>query len=389
MPCCLCIPIVCSQDRDVSESIQLLHLESLMIANKDSSTPSNRTVERISIKLIRMDGGTQPRARLDDETVDTYVQNLREGAIYPPVTLFYDGTEYWLADGFHRVVSNQKIGNASIDAEIISGTRRDAVLFSVGANATHGLRRSNADKRRAVETLLMDEEWQGWSDRVISSRCSVSHTFVSQVRQDLFPNQTAGAESKPKERIAQRGGTTYVVKTQNIGQGKKNVSKGSKRQRKKEDPKPLPVGSIVIPQAVKQGEVWQLGDRHLIFCGQESSLKFQDLLPEEITLLLNFPTTPESWLPTIPRQVKSALSFYTPYGEDLHLETIRGLVSTSISGTTDADDAIVITGLPDPSLFLLIEDMECHCYCAEPSQQLCSDALTAWAITRTPSKRMN
>lgn len=39
---------------------------------------------------------------------------------------------------------------------------REAILFIVGANASHGLRRTNADKRRTVERLLADEEWRGW-----------------------------------------------------------------------------------------------------------------------------------------------------------------------------------------------------------------------------------
>ena len=38
-------------------------------------------------------------------------------------------------------------------------------LHSVGANATHGLRRSNADKRRAVVLLLEDEEWSSGQTR--------------------------------------------------------------------------------------------------------------------------------------------------------------------------------------------------------------------------------
>lgn len=32
--------------------------------------------------------------------------------------------------------------------EVLRGTKRDAILYSVGANSTHGLRRTNADKRR-------------------------------------------------------------------------------------------------------------------------------------------------------------------------------------------------------------------------------------------------
>jgi len=51
-----------------------------------------------------------------------------------------------------------------LEINIINGTQRDAILHSVGANATHGLRRSNQDKRKAVVTLLEDNEWCQWSD---------------------------------------------------------------------------------------------------------------------------------------------------------------------------------------------------------------------------------
>jgi hypothetical protein len=57
----------------------------------------------------------------------------------------------------------------------------DAVLFSVGANATHGLRRSNEDKRRAVKTLLAVAEWAAWPQVKIAEACGVSREFVSRV----------------------------------------------------------------------------------------------------------------------------------------------------------------------------------------------------------------
>ena len=90
------------------------------------------------------------------------------GADFRAHSVFYDGQAYWLADGFHRVRAAQEAGLAGINADVRQGTRRDAVLFSAGANAVHGLRRSNADKRRAVETLLNDEEWRAWSDNEIA-----------------------------------------------------------------------------------------------------------------------------------------------------------------------------------------------------------------------------
>lgn len=48
-----------------------------------------------------------------------------------------------------------------------------------------GERRTNADKRKAVLTLLNDEEWGKWSDREIGRRCCVCHPFVGNVRSSL------------------------------------------------------------------------------------------------------------------------------------------------------------------------------------------------------------
>jgi len=76
----------------------------------------------------------------------------------PPITVFFDRTDHWLADGFHRFFGPQKVGRESILAEIHNGTRRDAILYACGANNEHGLRRTNADKRKAITLLLQDED---------------------------------------------------------------------------------------------------------------------------------------------------------------------------------------------------------------------------------------
>jgi hypothetical protein len=72
-----------------------------------------------------------------------------------------------------------------MEVEVRSGCRRDAVLFGVGANQDHGLQRTNADKRKAFEILLGDEEWQAWSDREIARRVGVGHPLVASVRAEF------------------------------------------------------------------------------------------------------------------------------------------------------------------------------------------------------------
>jgi hypothetical protein len=139
-------------------------------------------MKNISISKIRIDGGTQNRVQLNEETVAEYSDAITDGAKFPPVTVFFDGSDYWLADGFHRYHAHRKIGALDIDSDVREGTKRDAILHSVGVNASHGLRRTNADKRKAVETLLSDEEWASWSDNQVAKCCQVSQPFVSKIR---------------------------------------------------------------------------------------------------------------------------------------------------------------------------------------------------------------
>ncbi len=139
---------------------------------------------------IKVDGGTQMRAQLDAATVAEYADTMTASGwgAFPPIIAYYDGSDYWLADGFHRLAAWRSIADFSdalIPADVRSGTRRDAILHAAGANASHGLRRTNADKRRAVETLLRDQEWAAWSNREISPPCAVPNRFVRRIKHDL------------------------------------------------------------------------------------------------------------------------------------------------------------------------------------------------------------
>jgi hypothetical protein len=134
------------------------------------------------LALIKTDVRTQTRVSINVATVDEYTEALQDGADLPAVTVFDDGAEYWLADGFHRVAAYRKQGRVTIPAKVHSGSQRDALLFSCGANAKHGLRRSNEDKRKAVGILLADAEWSKLSDREIARHCGVSNMLVAAVR---------------------------------------------------------------------------------------------------------------------------------------------------------------------------------------------------------------
>jgi hypothetical protein len=81
---------------------------------------------RIPLDSIRLDGGTQPRAKLYQERVDEYAEFLATGITFPPVEACYDGQSYWLWDGFHRVQACRVAGLEDIDVNVTPGTQADA-----------------------------------------------------------------------------------------------------------------------------------------------------------------------------------------------------------------------------------------------------------------------
>ena len=140
----------------------------------------------VKINEIVIDGGTQQREKIDLDVVEEYAENMRCGAKFPPVSVFFDGAQYWLADGFHRYHASKSAEFLDMLCEVHEGTNRDARLFSAGANSAHGLRPTNADKRRSVLVLLNDTEWMKWSDRDIAKHCKVGNVLVSKIRNEVL-----------------------------------------------------------------------------------------------------------------------------------------------------------------------------------------------------------
>jgi hypothetical protein len=73
----------------------------------------------------------------------------------------------------------------------------------VGANANHGLKRTNADKRRAVKMLLDDEEWSQNSNVWIADKCGVDETLVRRIKEE---------SGSVKPNVKGKDGKTYTAK---------------------------------------------------------------------------------------------------------------------------------------------------------------------------------
>lgn len=134
----------------------------------------------IDLSSIEMDVSIQCRATIDTGIVNEYAERMAEGDKFPPVILYGTRERAWIGDGWHRIMSWQQIGAVAVLAIINPGGRADALKHALSANALHGHRRTNADKRRCVEVAL--KEFPDMSSRAIAEMCGVSHELVDRMR---------------------------------------------------------------------------------------------------------------------------------------------------------------------------------------------------------------
>lgn len=142
-------------------------------------------IERLAVEDIVMLDELQARAALSNEVVADYTDALERGEELPPVSVFLIDAAPYLVDGYHTLAATRASGRAFISAVVVgSGALAAAQLHAFKANASHGLRRSSADKRRVVRLALQHPMLHDASLREIAKRCRVSHSLVKQIRDE-------------------------------------------------------------------------------------------------------------------------------------------------------------------------------------------------------------
>jgi hypothetical protein len=111
----------------------------------------------------------------------------------------------------HGVAVDDPVMRAAVNARNAMHSLRIHSMYGAGANGSHGLKRTNEDKRRAVMCLLEDEEWSGWSNSEIARRCGVNHHMVAGMRPSL------GETPSEARTYTTKHGTTATMNTANIG----------------------------------------------------------------------------------------------------------------------------------------------------------------------------
>ena len=203
------------------------------------------TIKKILPEYINLDGGTQPRAQISQEVCGEYAERMRAGDSFPRIHVYFDGEDYWLADGFHRLQASMRAcPGLEMECEVYQGTREDAQWHSYGVNKTHGLRRTNKDKARAVKAALQHPKGVGKSDRQIGEHVGVHFNTVFNYRKAL---EQAGTIGQSDSRTGRDGRT---INTANIGRqpGSRKIATAHETQSRQLDgSKPCPTVFLQLP----------------------------------------------------------------------------------------------------------------------------------------------
>lgn len=171
----------------------------------------------LPIENIEATTATQVRTKLHKDVIDMYEQDIRSGAIMPPIHVFAENgsARHILADGFHRLVAHVNAEKDEIEVIVHEGGMHEALLYALGANTVHGLRRSNADKIHAVEMALKDPAISQRTQQEIADICRVHVETVRRIEQKQgVGREPAKGKSKPTKPTADDVRPTKPAPTQ-------------------------------------------------------------------------------------------------------------------------------------------------------------------------------
>lgn len=143
-------------------------------------------VIKIPLSCIRPHKDLQQR-KVNGAVVEEFAAIMKEQGVdrFPPISVVYDGTAYWMWDGYHRFAAADSIGAKSMQAESTKATFREALWLSFSANSEHGTPRPDKSTFKIVKKILADDEWSKLTQADIAEHVGVSKQRVSAIVQKL------------------------------------------------------------------------------------------------------------------------------------------------------------------------------------------------------------
>lgn len=145
-----------------------------------------------------------------------------------------------------------------------------------------------------------------------------------------------------------------------------------------------------IHNSIGNSSWWQLGTKHLLYCGEPDSPEFARQIGQAAQLLLTFPpaatwrSPAATWQPNIPYKTLFATSEYLP--KDKNLTQLDAVLESNILFYTNLWNTIVVCFLPSPEILSTINRLDRRSIIVEPDSRRCRAAITDWTGLKVERK---
>lgn len=136
-------------------------------------------VQEVQLDQLVFDEKYQSRADLP--SVEEYTEIIQDAGEwpFPPLVVALVRKKHYVVDGFTRGRAAKQTDIESVPCEVHRVSEAEAFKMSLRANAENGYRRTNRDKRKAVERAI--GRWSSETNAEIARICGVTAAFVGKV----------------------------------------------------------------------------------------------------------------------------------------------------------------------------------------------------------------
>ena len=232
-------------------------------APKPLLAPEHAPIQAIRLVDIDTKAGTQMREVLNQELIAEYrdlivdAKSRGEKHPLPPGDVFRSPEGHiTMGGGFHRFFAHQQANETEMECRVHAGGVKEAIIFACQDNETHGLRRTNADRRKAALTVLAMPENKDLSNVAVAKLANVSEAFIRNIRTVAQqPEKRAGkgappAKTPPPSEPVDTAGTQTAPE-----EGKTPAAPAGKTQ----EPPPPPMPETHSQQVYNEA-LFKLGD---------------------------------------------------------------------------------------------------------------------------------
>ncbi len=147
------------------------------------------SLQLLSLRVLSEDAEVAPTAA---EITSMYKTTIEQKLTCSPLSVCFDGSNYWLFDGYHRLAAMKSLGFNTCEVKIYRGTRRDAhrryIKDKLKCIGTKSLRVF----KHCLNVLCEDPDWSNTDSKTLSR---------------LFDRKPAFFESISLYRIQQKPGS--------------------------------------------------------------------------------------------------------------------------------------------------------------------------------------